>query len=129
MNDAMTMHQPIYTDCTNCGSCNHRGYECPCACHARKEEALLTPAEVDAHVAARRASACPYPVILVFVREFTAGTLKGRKHIDTLPFCTEADAVSWVCGINAKAAKGRMSYRVVADHMVKTAVCGSPRRG
>lgn len=26
--------QPVYTDCRNCGSCDHEGYECPCGCHA-----------------------------------------------------------------------------------------------
>ena len=27
--------QPIYTDCENCGTCDHRGYTCPCECHTR----------------------------------------------------------------------------------------------
>jgi hypothetical protein len=25
--------QPIYTDCSNCGSVDHRVYRCPCGCH------------------------------------------------------------------------------------------------
>ena len=42
--------QPVYSDCRNCGSCDHEGYDCPCACHA----GLRHP------VAARtRWSACP----------------------------------------------------------------------
>lgn len=30
----MNADQPIYTKCQNCGSANHRGYACPCECHA-----------------------------------------------------------------------------------------------
>jgi hypothetical protein len=25
--------QPTYTDCTNCGGCDHTDYACPCGCH------------------------------------------------------------------------------------------------
>lgn len=25
--------QPTYTDCRNCGTADHNGYACPCACH------------------------------------------------------------------------------------------------
>ena len=24
---------PSYTDCRNCGTCDHTDYACPCACH------------------------------------------------------------------------------------------------
>lgn len=27
------MFQPDYTDCPNCGTCDHNDYDCPCACH------------------------------------------------------------------------------------------------
>ena len=29
----MKIAQPTFTDCENCGSVDHNGYACPCACH------------------------------------------------------------------------------------------------
>lgn len=54
-----------------------------------------------------RAAKVGYTHLLVFTRERKNGDL----HDDTLPFCSEKDAVAWVHAINRRAAK--VGYRVV----------------
>lgn len=78
------------------------------------ETKTLTPAIVSERVSARRDGRlpCPYPVILVFVREHTSGFLAGIRGVDTLPFCAATDAAEWVAKINAKEARGAMNYKV-----------------
>ena len=37
MADRPKQNQPSFTDCGNCGSADHGGYSCPCACHSKKQ--------------------------------------------------------------------------------------------
>lgn len=67
----------------------------------------------------RASHAKGYPFLLVFERVWTHGTaLAGMSMLDSLPFCTQADAVAWVESINAQHAKSfakknsRMTYKV-----------------
>jgi len=54
----------------------------------------------------RSSTASHYPILLVFVREFTHGTFAaGTEHVDTLPFVRASDAEDWVRSINAINAK------------------------
>lgn len=79
----------------------------------------LTASEIETLIADRRAGfSRHYPFILCYVQEFTSGALEGIKRIDSLPFCTEADAEGWVRKINAKQARGAMNYRVT-EHAVR----------
>lgn len=32
---------PVFTDCGNCGSCDHAGYRCPCGCHNTQDWLVL----------------------------------------------------------------------------------------
>lgn len=52
---------------------------------------------------------------LYFTRQFTKGNLKGLTHLDRISFPTIEGCVQWVKGINAKAARGRLDYKIV-DH-------------
>lgn len=36
----MQTQQPVFTDCNNCGSADHREYACTCACHRALGQAL-----------------------------------------------------------------------------------------
>lgn len=63
--------------------------------------------DITSALAAHRSStARHYPILLVFVREFTHGTFAaGTEHADRLPFVRAADAEEWVRSINAINAK------------------------
>ena len=54
-----------------------------------------------------------YPFTLAFTREFTAGTLAGLTHNDTIGFCRALDAEEWVSSVNRAHAKGKLEYRVI----------------
>ena len=43
-----TPTQPVFTNCQNCGSCDHVEYACPCACHSpRAPRPTITIADLS----------------------------------------------------------------------------------
>lgn len=89
-------------------------------CDAYHGNDALTADEIATAIAKARASISGgiYPIVLVYRQEFTRGTMVGVGPImETLPFCNEADALSWVAAINAREARGANNYRVVAHHV------------
>lgn len=50
---------------------------------------------------------------IYFTRLFTKGALKGLTHLDKISFPSLAECVSWREAINAKAARGKLDYRIV----------------
>jgi hypothetical protein len=54
-----------------------------------------------------------YPFTLDFTREFTAGTLVGLTHEDTIGFCHGSDADEWVSSVNRANKAGKVDYKVI----------------
>ena len=60
--------------------------------------------------------ACGYHVRLNFVAEHGKGHMKGVCRNDSLPFCTESDAMRWVANVNAnyRSRRDAWAYRVTS---------------
>lgn len=52
----------------------------------------------------------PYPIRVYFTRKFIKGSLKGMIHHDSLGFVNLESASTWINGIKAKIAKGKMEW-------------------
>jgi hypothetical protein len=62
----------------------------------------------------------PYPFTLSFTREFTAGTLAGLTHDDSIGFCRASDGDEWVSSVNRANKDGKIDYKVIKWSVTRT---------
>ncbi len=52
------------------------------------------------------------PVILLFTRAFTRGSLAGLTHNSRLPFISEGAALAWLIAVRRNHARGALDYLI-----------------
>lgn len=81
---------------------------------ARAAYRLAKANAADKSAAIRPANRIAGKCVIVFVRLFTAGTLKGMKVPDSIPHVDRWHAAQWLKGIRRNVRRGVLEYKLIS---------------